>query len=255
MAVTLNGLGKRDYFGGSVYRFGVIFICLAALCFAYRVLPARAGDGAPVSSRDALTISRRASGYFEDARRRMDLQTELPEGRETIRPAREWPAWLRIKISRGTARVILYASLAFIFVITAAHLMSNRWSSSRRRIIAPMAEDACEETAAFRMETAQIEADDLAEEGCFAEAIHVLLLRSVAEIRLRLSAVIASSLTSREILALKELSPQEREVFADIVRSVEVSYFGGYVPGAGEYTFCRRSFEALTGLLRQGRAS
>ena len=65
-----------------------------------------------------------------------------------------------------------------------------------------------------------------------------------------MSDTIAASLTSRELLRKLDLSPEEREVFGTLVRSVEISHFGGYEPGE-EYLACRRSFDALTNLLRR----
>jgi hypothetical protein len=70
--------------------------------------------------------------------------------------------------------------------------------------------------------------------------------------RNRLSSPIAASLTSREISRHLDLSPDEREVFATIVGSVEISYFGAYNPGEGEYETCRKNFDALADLLKRG---
>jgi hypothetical protein len=84
--------------------------------------------------------------------------------------------------------------------------------------------------------------------------MHVLLLRSVSEMRTRFASPIAASLTSREILGRPAMSPEERGVFARIVGGVEISRFGAHNPGEDEYLECRRNFDALTELLR-GRLS
>ena len=107
--------------------------------------------------------------------------------------------------------------------------------------------------AAIRMEIASAEADDLASAGSFAAAIHVLLLRSVSEMRRRLNTPIAVSLTSREILRNSDLSSEMRDMFATIVGSVEISYFGSHDPNEEDYAECRRNFDALAELLRLGR--
>jgi hypothetical protein len=85
--------------------------------------------------------------------------------------------------------------------------------------------------------------------------MHILLLNSVEEMRRRLSTPIAASLTSREILARAGLTPTAGAALADIVGRVEISYFGGHVPGAEEYAACRRSFEKLAGWLRSRAAA
>ena len=81
--------------------------------------------------------------------------------------------------------------------------------------------------------------------------MHVLLLRSVNELRRRLGVSIAVSLTSREILYRVALSPAERSHLADIIASVEISYFGPHQPDEEDYLRCRRDFEALSQALRR----
>jgi hypothetical protein len=105
------------------------------------------------------------------------------------------------------------------------------------------------------MERAQIEAEDMARAGDFAEAMHILLLRSVSELRRRVSAPIAESMTSREILKSVAISPEERAALSEIVAKVEISYFGAHRPEADEYAVCRRGFDALIELLRRNSLS
>jgi hypothetical protein len=198
-----------------------------------------------------------AHSYFDEASRRLKLQTELPEEREKIKAEDPWVWWpLRFALSETVMTIILYLSMTVIVVLIVVHLRDNVWSSSKaRRVDAPQDADISPREAAARMEQTQIEADDLARSGNFAEAIHVLLLRGVSEMRLRLKNPIAASLTSREILRTSALSPEEQAAFADIVGSVEISYFGSHLPGSDEYAACRNSFDSLTNLLRGGKSS
>jgi len=188
-----------------------------------------------------------ASALISESVRRLDLQTEIGER------SQGWWANFRLRIPREVASFIFYGSLFVIFAVVIFCLRDNLWSLSRTRRLTRGGDcgEGAAVSAASRMEMAQVEADDLARQGNFAEAMHVLLLRSVGEMRGRLPSSISASMTSREILRRVELSSEGRAVFADIVSRVEVSYFGTHLPGAVEYTSCRESFDTLTGFLRR----
>jgi len=89
------------------------------------------------------------------------------------------------------------------------------------------------------------QADALAGEGRFAEAMHALLLQSVTEIRSRLDARIADSLTSREILRRVRLTADGAAALREIILSVEWTYFGEHPADASDYGRCRQHFETL----------
>ena len=95
------------------------------------------------------------------------------------------------------------------------------------------------------MDQAQVEAEVMAQAGDYAEAMHILLLQSVGELRRRLDVAIAVSLTSREIMHKLELTHSARLAFSDIISRVEISYFGSYLPTQADYLACRESFAAL----------
>ena len=88
-------------------------------------------------------------------------------------------------------------------------------------------------------------ADELAAEGRFVEAMHVLLLQGLADIRARLDEQFADSLTSREILRSTKLSEAGRSSLRDIVNRVEWTYFGEHPAALADYVACRTSFNAL----------
>jgi len=158
-----------------------------------------------------------------------------------------------MKFFKDNATLFLWCAIGVIAAAVLLNLKNNLWSFSRSRKLEFGSGEKTEPAAAIaRMEHAQAEADDLARSGSFAQAMHILLLRSVGEMRNRLSSPIAASLTSREISRHLDLSPDEREVFATIVGSVEISYFGAHNPGEGEYETCRRNFDALADLLKRG---
>ena len=98
-------------------------------------------------------------------------------------------------------------------------------------------------------------ADELAAQGRFVEAMHVLLLQALAEIRRRLDEEFADSMTSREILYSKRLSDALRRPLREVVARVEWSYFGEHPAAREDYVACRASFGALTQALHQGAAA
>ncbi|MDQ1155671.1 DUF4129 domain-containing protein [Brevundimonas sp. SORGH_AS_0993] len=89
------------------------------------------------------------------------------------------------------------------------------------------------------------EADALAAQGLYAEASHLLLLRSVQDIEKRQPRTLRASLTTREIAGLKALPEAARPAFAQIGRVVERSLFGGAPVEAKDFAACRRAYEAF----------
>lgn len=227
---------------------------------ASALLALTAGLWSPVPAVYAADSDARAKAALRLSSLALDLQTELPAGagmrtegqKRRSSPPPEQPSW---SLSEDTARFLLWGSVIVVLVVIALNAGSNVWSFSRsRRLERDEEDDAMPAAVAVRMDKAQARADDLAESADYAEAMHVLLLQSVSELRRRLDASIASSLTSREILSSLELPSPGRTSFADIVSRVEVSYFGAHEPGREEYLACRRSFEVLRASLRQGAA-
>ena len=93
-------------------------------------------------------------------------------------------------------------------------------------------------------------ADELAAQGHFVEAMHVLLLQALAEIRARSQRTVCRiRSTSREILRSKHLSDDLRRPLRDVVNRVEWSYFGDHPAEQNDYLACRSSFAALARVL------
>ena len=224
-----------------------LWIGLVTFFFAFCV-------SAPAFSQDK---PQRVQSALRSSARSLGLQTQLPvEGTKiTAENGLLDKVLSRPYTVSSVAEVLFYGSLVAIAVVVFMTWRDNLWSSSRARHLERSAEERTptEKTAA-RMEKTQTEADKLACQGNFAEAMHTLLLRSVDELRCHLGVSIAASLTSREILRHVGLSSEGRFAFADIIDRVEVSYFGTHQPGADEYGACRSSFDTLTGALRQHSA-
>jgi len=87
--------------------------------------------------------------------------------------------------------------------------------------------------------------DRLAAQGLFAEAVHLLLFRSIEDIDARRPRALTPALTSRDIVGLKEIPAAARNAFARITAAVEWSFFGGRTVSAGDFAECRRAYEAF----------
>ncbi|MGX5713692.1 DUF4129 domain-containing protein [Sphingopyxis terrae subsp. ummariensis] len=90
------------------------------------------------------------------------------------------------------------------------------------------------------------EADALAAEGRFAEAVHLLLYRSVEDISARRPGLVRPAMTSRELAEARDLPGVARNAFSRIARSVEISLFGGRSIDAAAWDACRGAYSELT---------
>ncbi|PTQ09447.1 hypothetical protein CLG96_14665 [Sphingomonas oleivorans] len=124
------------------------------------------------------------------------------------------------------------------------------------RLRAPSAETA-EEEIDWRPEAAPArallrEADRLAADGRFAEAVHLLLQRSIEDIERHRPRLVRPAFTSRDIAAAAALPVAARATFATLARTVERSLFGRRVVDAADWQACRTAYEefAFPGLWR-----
>ena len=95
------------------------------------------------------------------------------------------------------------------------------------------------------LELALSEADRLARQGAYGEALHLLLLYCINEMRRRFGFGLPPSLTSREILGLSALPEIRRTGLSVIVSAVEVSHFGGRPADEAIYRLCRQRCEEV----------
>lgn len=89
------------------------------------------------------------------------------------------------------------------------------------------------------------DADALAEQGRYDEAVHLILLRSIGDIDGRLPNTVRPALTARDIGELKRLPAAARPAFTRIARVVEASLFGGRAVDRADFTECRQAYEAF----------
>ena len=87
------------------------------------------------------------------------------------------------------------------------------------------------------------DADRLAAEGRYAEAVHLLLFRSIEDIDAKRPHAVKPALTSRDILDLQALPAIARRSLSRLVTTVEWSFFGGPPVGPEAFSACRRADE------------
>jgi len=168
----------------------------------------------------------------ERAIRRLDLQTEV---------ARE-PEPLHLRLPSAVLWFVILVALAALLysfrdMIPLLRSRGSGWLTDDEAVSA--------DVASKDPATALAVADELAGQGRYVEAMHVLLLRGLVEIRARLDEPFADSLTSREILRSPRLPEKARESLRDVVGRVEWTYFGEHPAVRDDYLACRTSFGAL----------
>lgn len=95
------------------------------------------------------------------------------------------------------------------------------------------------------------DADELAAQGRFADAIHTLLLRTLHELASQRLVRVTPSMTSREILGRVSLLGEAREALAGLIVAVEQTWFGDDVPQADDYQRCRAQFDRFAAAYRR----
>jgi hypothetical protein len=98
------------------------------------------------------------------------------------------------------------------------------------------------------------DADVLASQGQFVEAIHTLLLRTLHELARSAMVRVERSHTSREILARVPLLADAREALSVLITYVELTHFGDEPATAADYTKCREQFNRFAEAFRAGLA-
>jgi len=148
----------------------------------------------------------------------------------------------------SVAQMLLWGAIAALVVLLLVHLMRHRGM-----LVGggdhDVADSAAGTTSGAARSAAMIgllgPADALAARGDWAEAIHLLLLASVDNLKRRLGQSVPAALTSRELLGQIALPDAGRAAFADLVSAVELSHFGGKPAGPALYEACRRHYSRL----------
>lgn len=197
------------------------------------------------------------SSALAESARALRIQTDFPAGRAAGGGHSGFAPGGGSAFDAGVpsdlAYWLLWLSFAIVLAILAYFLISNIRETRRADKEGETGGAKTKPDAvAERMTASGAEADDLADAGDYAGAMHTLLLRSIAEIRKKLGIPISVSLTSREIARRVQLPPDAGAALSDLVGRVEISYFGSFRPGSGEYGRCRRDYDILISTLGRG---
>lgn len=156
------------------------------------------------------------------------------------------PALIRALEAMGPALRVLFwiavGGLLLIWAVRAAISYRRRYKPYRLGGPSLGAEPPSLQPGARRARALLEEADRLAAEHRFEEAVHVLLFRTIADLESRRPRAVRPALTSRDIAALDEIPPPARGAFAAIAELVERSFFGGGRVGAQEFSACRGAY-------------
>jgi len=152
------------------------------------------------------------------------------------------------------ARIFLWTFLAvaaaMLLWMVYQRLRYGAWRLPRRRRKEPSAVVEAEEEA-WAPDAAPVrawlrEADLLAEQGRYAEAVHHLLFRSVEDIARRRPRLVRPALTSRELAGADAIPAPARDLFSGIARLVERSLFGGRPVDAEDWSSARAAYTDFT---------
>lgn len=147
-------------------------------------------------------------------------------------PVFKWLFWIGLALGVG---MILY--------FLGRELLLTRFPSLRRKRKAAAAPEWRPE--AERARTLLEDADRLAAQGRYGEAVRLILFRSIEDIDERWPGQVRPALTSRDIGELAVLPASARVTFASIAQVVEKSLFGGRMVDAAQFDSCRGAYAAF----------
>jgi|GEM_PF-2672731 len=93
------------------------------------------------------------------------------------------------------------------------------------------------------------DAKALAAQGRYEEAVHLLLLHTIEDVKRQKKDHIPTSWTAREVLKKSALPTQAVTAMQSIVGVVELSFFGGHVIGRAGYERCISEYESFIAML------
>jgi hypothetical protein len=186
-----------------------------------------------------------------------EIQTAFPPPPPPPPPTPEWLRSLLNAVgdffqwSAPAAKPLMWIAVALVLLFLLYHFVPAfaRWVDNLRfgrKAGGDDAEDDAGQAEAGAARALLFEADALAAEGRFAEAVHLLLYRSVEDIEGRRPGLVKPAMTSRDLAEAHDLPPAAQGAFSRIARAVEISLFGGRPIDAGAWEQCRSAYADLT---------
>jgi hypothetical protein len=215
-------------------RLGLLAVIAAGLLLLAGLMPA-AAESTPDEVAEAVR------GVYDSGR----YQTEMPQEQVPI----EFEPLKIPDLVKEIIRIVFYTLLIVGGLLLLFYLVTGLPSlreALRRRVAAadgasvgPLVSDADR----GQLDIALAEADRLSRQGAHGEALHLLLLYCLGELRRRFGLGLPPALTSREILGLSALPEIRRTGLSIIVSAVEISHFGGRPVDEATYRSCRQRCE------------
>ncbi len=200
---------------------------------------------------DLDVVDRAHAAYLTDG----ELQLERPEQTVEPVPPKPPPSWLMalsnfleslgplFQFIFWAAAVLVAGGLLYFLFGEAIRLRLGGRAKPKERIADDILPDLRPDASAAR--SLLEEADALARQDRFAEAVHLLLFRSIEDIQERLEGGVPVSLTAREISSLGRLPDRVKRSLDPIIQVVERSFFGGRPVDADGWQQARRSYESF----------
>ncbi len=198
---------------------------------------AKQGSGIDV---DGLAAAHRK--LVSDGATQFDLPTYQPPPQPTwLQPLLEW-----LMRAGPFIKFLFYAGVATLAVLIIVALYRWLVPIIRRRLARSAVEvpDDSWRPEAAPARALIAEADQLAADGAYAEAAHLLLLRSIEHIEVQRPGSLRPSFTSRDIGQAPILPPDIARAFRFIAGVVESGLFAGRPVDGDAWRDCRSAYEA-----------
>lgn len=194
----------------------------------------------PIGQVDNADILERADRLVEQS----VVQSELPA--DQVRPdAPDWNLGWLVPVFRFIGWLVVAAfaiGCAVLIYLMFSNASFNARIMGRKRGGAGDADQEPIDEAPLWSRDALEEADTLASKGKFSEAVHILLLGSLGELKTKFLANLPSSLTSREIAAKIPMPEAAKSALSVLILSVEISLFGDQGLAQNDYDHCRHAY-------------
>jgi hypothetical protein len=182
---------------------------------------------------------------------RTSFQRELPGRGEaavapTVPPTPEPPPRDEASPGSSVGTLVLWILIAVVGVVLVVWLVTEIGLKRRPLPVSTAPGAAPVDAIAPALPDALLaDAEAQAGAGRFAEAIHGLLLATLAELARRARTSVRASWTSREVLARTGLPPIAHSALGELVSAVELSHFGAAAVGPDDFARCRDRYQAF----------
>ncbi len=205
----------------------------------------------------ALTVSAAFAALetdrFEKAYERLRANTSYQFDFTETPPPPEPPGWLDaiaeliasvLRILAPLFELIFWLGLGLI-AAGALFLIGReayRFANRERQELSPDSAETAYKPAPELARALLEEADRLAAQGRYGEAVHVLLFKSIEDIQLHRPNRVKIAMTSREIARMPILTVPAAQSFARIAAAVEACRFAGSALGEEVFADCRTAY-------------